>query len=935
MSARNWTLNGALYGISSSDVPEGSPNFLLGGQYYLIWPQMMADMGADVARVQQAASTAAQAQALAEGHRDATAQSAGAAQQAATAVQAIYGSLSEVQLAVSAAGDARDQAQQAASTAGEHAEAAQASAGQAQEMIGAHAGRTDNPHGVTAAQIGVYTRAEMDAALASLLPMTGGTVTGDVTFADRGWTNSVKITGVSPSLRFDEDDGSSSAVVGVNGGAFYLLRDVGDDGVYDASPYPLQVDLQTMDARMGGRLGLGGVAPAGMLHVSGNSTTHTDDAIIESFQPGLQFRDRTTGANYFRVFADGNRLYMGAFDGATTSHAFDIWGPTGSIGIGTASANSNYALNVGGSFGADGTRLGINNALTITDEVLTASRASYGMQSAVTNGQFSPSGSYVQSVFGTHSIINNGSANDAPGSIDTAVAARNYILNRAGTAGGGTGTITSAFGSYNYIYNHRSGSTINNAYGTYNYLRRDAGTFTQAFGVYNNFTGTFGTKWGFYSVGDDKSFLTGRLGLGVDPVEKLHVAGNGRFVGKLWASVTESDFGAAGVLNLNTPAKLDASTAITFGEGAAILLGARDATGLAVGEGYAPIVWANQGSNGGTSNTAIAPIVEASGNPGLGFWTGRSLAMKLAADGNATLYGHVSSNGKDFYSNNGAFISNDAAGAAPAVRTASTNVDHLWHNDTTNEWHLVSDGPYKSTGNATLVAGTAKFTTAPTVGGSAVWHAGSFDPASKANAVHTHTVASVTGLQAALDGKAPTGHTHDIAQVSGLQAALDAKAPLTGAAYSGQVTVNTAQDWGTGHAFESRATGTGTGATPALIAFHRPNSYAIKLGLDTDNQIKIGGWSAGANKYVIWHAGNFNPGSYVDWGTHLAKYSVGCYIHVAGSLAVDEIANGVTRSIIVFSSYYNFASGANHGHIGGTWVSRGWSGQNALMQRIA
>ena len=40
---------------------------------------------------------------------------------------------------------------------------------------------------------------------------------------------------------------------------------------------------------------------------------------------------------------------------------------------------------------------------------------------------------------------------------------------------------------------------------------------------------------------------------------------------------------------------------------------------------------------------------------------------------------------------------------------------------------------------------------------------------------HTHTIANVTGLQAALDGKAASSHSHAIANVTGLQTALDAK----------------------------------------------------------------------------------------------------------------------------------------------------------------
>ncbi|WP_395661668.1 hypothetical protein [Aestuariivirga sp.] len=44
---------------------------------------------------------------------------------------------------------------------------------------------------------------------------------------------------------------------------------------------------------------------------------------------------------------------------------------------------------------------------------------------------------------------------------------------------------------------------------------------------------------------------------------------------------------------------------------------------------------------------------------------------------------------------------------------------------------------------------------------------------------HTHTITNVTGLQAALDGKAATSHTHLVSDVSGLQAALDGKAAVS------------------------------------------------------------------------------------------------------------------------------------------------------------
>lgn len=50
---------------------------------------------------------------------------------------------------------------------------------------------------------------------------------------------------------------------------------------------------------------------------------------------------------------------------------------------------------------------------------------------------------------------------------------------------------------------------------------------------------------------------------------------------------------------------------------------------------------------------------------------------------------------------------------------------------------------------------------------------------------------------------------------------------------------------------ECSVIGNGTGA--AMMAFHRPGAYAVYLGIDTDNQLKVGGWSYGANSYKIWH----------------------------------------------------------------------------------
>lgn len=55
------------------------------------------------------------------------------------------------------------------------------------------------------------------------------------------------------------------------------------------------------------------------------------------------------------------------------------------------------------------------------------------------------------------------------------------------------------------------------------------------------------------------------------------------------------------------------------------------------------------------------------------------------------------------------------------------------------------------------------------------WSAGVTFPGT----THTHQISDVTGLQAALDAKAPASHTHTIANTTGLQAVLDNKLSLT------------------------------------------------------------------------------------------------------------------------------------------------------------
>ena len=57
----------------------------------------------------------------------------------------------------------------------------------------------------------------------------------------------------------------------------------------------------------------------------------------------------------------------------------------------------------------------------------------------------------------------------------------------------------------------------------------------------------------------------------------------------------------------------------------------------------------------------------------------------------------------------------------------------------------------------------------------------------------------------------------------------------------------------------------GTANADAFMQFHIAGDYALYFGLDgTTNDLAVGGWSKGANKYKVWHAANDGSGSGLD-----------------------------------------------------------------------
>tara|TARA_B100000575_G_scaffold11294_1_gene8287 strand:- start:3093 stop:8684 length:5592 start_codon:yes stop_codon:yes gene_type:complete len=107
----------------------------------------------------------------------------------------------------------------------------------------------------------------------------------------------------------------------------------------------------------------------------------------------------------------------------------------------------------------------------------------------------------------------------------------------------------------------------------------------------------------------------------------------------------------------------------------------------------------------------------------------------------------------------------------------------------------------------------------------------------------------------------------------------------------------------------------------AFMAFHTGSDFACYFGLDADtNDLAIGGWSMGANKYKVWHAGNDGSGSGLDADT------------LDGQQAAKFYRETSSRSATVGGGWVTVAensSGRRHGEI---FVSDADSGDHAFIR---
>ena len=127
----------------------------------------------------------------------------------------------------------------------------------------------------------------------------------------------------------------------------------------------------------------------------------------------------------------------------------------------------------------------------------------------------------------------------------------------------------------------------------------------------------------------------------------------------------------------------------------------------------------------------------------------------------------------------------------------------------------------------------------------------------------------------------------------------------------------------------------------AFMTFHAGADYAFYFGLDADtNDLSVGGWSMGANKYRVWHAGNDGQNSGLDAdvlrgaapnvnasnNTIVQRHSSGYIFANYFNTTANDVGSGVTKVMVetnndnyirhgtaaAVRSFLNVADGANN-----------------------
>ena len=115
-------------------------------------------------------------------------------------------------------------------------------------------------------------------------------------------------------------------------------------------------------------------------------------------------------------------------------------------------------------------------------------------------------------------------------------------------------------------------------------------------------------------------------------------------------------------------------------------------------------------------------------------------------------------------------------------------------------------------------------------------------------------------------------------------------------------------------------------ASAAYMTFHRAGAYAVRFGFDTDNVLKVGGWSMGNVAYTIWHSGNLTNNNQLSNGSGYVTSSGVTSVATGTGLTGGTITTSGTISVLHATST---AQGGVRIRLSGTTLFIRTDGNNA------
>jgi hypothetical protein len=215
--------------------------------------------------------------------------------------------------------------------------------------------------------------------------------------------------------------------------------------------------------------------------------------------------------------------------------------------------------------------------------------------------------------------------------------------------------------------------------------------------------------------------------------------------------------------------------------------------------------------------------------------------------------------------------------------------------------------------------------------GDGVWAAGVSGPTGPTGPAGPAGPPGPTGPASTVPGPpgptGPTGPASTVPGPTGPTGGVGPTGPAGPPGPSGASILGTTNTWTGANYFQSNQN-TGTGSSPplqaysssggAIMAFHRAGVYAINMGLDSDNVLRIGGWSAAANRFQMDMSGNLTMsgtiaassderyktnwrGYTVDFIEQLANLKHGTYDRTDEVLTQDGVSAQSLQSLLPHS----------------------------------